>query len=49
MPNDRYAAISGQQFISGQRCAAGEATLLSLRADDGEPTGYRFQIGRAHV
>lgn len=47
MPNDRYAAISGQQFIGGQRCATGEATLLSLRADDGEPTGYRFHQATA--
>ena len=47
MPNDRYAAISGQQFIGGQRRATGEAALLSLRADDGQPTGYRFHQATA--
>ncbi|MBH2890525.1 hypothetical protein I5Q39_02105, partial [Serratia marcescens] len=47
MPNDRYAAISGQQFIGGQRRAEGEASLCSLRADDGQPTGYRFHQARA--
>lgn len=47
MPNDRYAAISGQQFIGGQRRAEGEASLCSLRADDGQPTGYRFHQATA--
>lgn len=47
MPNDRSAAISGQQFIGGQRRAEGEAVLLSLRADDGQPTGYRFHQATA--
>ncbi|HEJ8093641.1 TPA: aldehyde dehydrogenase family protein [Serratia marcescens] len=47
MPNARYAAISGQQFIGGQRRAEGEAALLSLRADDGQPTGYRFHQATA--
>lgn len=47
MPNERHVAISGQQFIGGQRRAAGEAALLSLRADDGQPTGYRFHQATA--
>ncbi|HFF9834904.1 aldehyde dehydrogenase (NADP(+)) [Serratia marcescens] len=47
MPNARDAAISGQQFIGGQRRATGEAALLSLRADDGQPTGYRFHQATA--
>ena len=34
--------ISGQQFIGGQRRASGEAELVSLRADNGQPTGHRF-------
>jgi NADP-dependent aldehyde dehydrogenase len=42
MPNDHCAAIRGQQFIGGRRCASGEAELVSLRADNGQPTGYRF-------
>ncbi|CAI2495443.1 NADP-dependent fatty aldehyde dehydrogenase [Serratia ficaria] len=42
MPNDHHAAIRGQQFIGGQRCASGAAELISLRADNGQPTGYRF-------
>ncbi|NDO81198.1 aldehyde dehydrogenase (NADP(+)) [Citrobacter sp. NCU1] len=32
----------GLQFIAGQRVGGGDATLLSLRAEDGEATGYRF-------
>ncbi|WP_333852271.1 aldehyde dehydrogenase (NADP(+)) [Leclercia sp.] len=35
-------SLSGQQFIAGRRVASGAATLPSLRAVDGEPTGYRF-------
>lgn len=34
--------IRGQQFIGGQRRASGEAELVSLRADNGQPTGHRF-------
>ncbi|MFS7269259.1 aldehyde dehydrogenase (NADP(+)), partial [Serratia proteamaculans] len=34
--------ISGQQFIGGQRRASGEAELVSLHADNGQPTGHRF-------
>lgn len=34
--------ISGQQFIGGQRRASGEAQLVSLRADNGLPTGHVF-------
>ncbi|HCA8834169.1 TPA: hypothetical protein MYI70_005811, partial [Klebsiella quasipneumoniae] len=33
---------AGRQFIAGRRVASGEATLLSLRAVDGEATGHRF-------
>lgn len=33
---------TGQQFIAGQRQASGEPVLLSLRAQDGEATGFRF-------
>ncbi|AKJ43382.1 aldehyde dehydrogenase (NADP(+)) [Pragia fontium] len=33
---------SGKQFIGGERVAEGERTLVSLRAVDGQPTGYRF-------
>jgi NADP-dependent aldehyde dehydrogenase len=33
---------AGRQFIAGRRIASGEATLLSLRAVDGEATGHRF-------
>lgn len=40
MPN--IDTISGQQFIGGERHASGEATLASLRADNGQPTGHRF-------
>lgn len=47
MPNARDTAISGQQFIGGQRRATGEAAVLSLRADDGQPTGYRFHQATA--
>ena len=46
MPNDRYAAISGQQ-LSAANAAPQEAALLSLRADDGQPTGYRFHRATA--
>ena len=34
--------FTGQQFIAGQRVASGEPSLVSLRAQDGEPTGQRF-------
>lgn len=34
--------MAGRQFIAGRRIASGEATLLSLRAVDGEATGHRF-------
>lgn len=34
--------MAGRQFIAGRRVASGEATLLSLRAVDGEATGHRF-------
>lgn len=34
-------------LIGGQRRATGEAALLSLRADDGQPTGYRFHQATA--
>ncbi|MGA9616843.1 MAG: aldehyde dehydrogenase family protein, partial [Serratia proteamaculans] len=40
MPNAH--TISGQQFIGGQRRASGEAELISLRADNGQPIGHRF-------
>ncbi|CAI0830085.1 NADP-dependent fatty aldehyde dehydrogenase [Serratia quinivorans] len=40
MPN--AYTIRGQQFIGGQRRASGEAELVSLRADNGQPTGHRF-------
>ncbi|MFN1141632.1 aldehyde dehydrogenase (NADP(+)) [Serratia quinivorans] len=40
MPN--AYTIRGQQFIGGQRRASGEAELVSLRADSGQPTGHRF-------
>ncbi|AYW53247.1 aldehyde dehydrogenase (NADP(+)) [Raoultella ornithinolytica] len=33
---------AGRQFIAGRRVASGEATLLSLKAADGEATGHRF-------
>jgi NADP-dependent aldehyde dehydrogenase len=33
---------AGRQFIAGRRVASGEATLLSLKAVDGEATGHRF-------
>lgn len=36
------AMTAGRQFIAGRRIASGEATLLSLRAADGETTGQRF-------
>ncbi|MDR9889229.1 aldehyde dehydrogenase (NADP(+)) [Pseudenterobacter timonensis] len=32
----------GQQFIAGQRIGSSEKSLISLRAEDGEATGYRF-------
>jgi len=35
-------SLSGKQFIAGRRAASAAATLPSLRAADGEPTGYRF-------
>ena len=35
-------SVLGQQFIAGRRMASGEATLPSLRAADGELTGYHF-------
>lgn len=34
----------GKQFIAGKRVASGDATLLSLRAEDGEATGFRFHM-----
>ncbi|NUU64976.1 aldehyde dehydrogenase (NADP(+)) [Enterobacteriaceae bacterium BIT-l23] len=34
--------LTGQQFIGAERTGSGEATLLSLRAADGQPTGWRF-------
>lgn len=40
MPNTY--TISGRQFIGGQRHASGEADLVSLRADNGLPTGHTF-------
>ncbi|MHA7847288.1 aldehyde dehydrogenase (NADP(+)) [Serratia sp. D1N4] len=40
MPNT--ITLSGQQFIGGQRTASGTAELISLRADNDQPTGYRF-------
>ncbi|HED2414115.1 aldehyde dehydrogenase (NADP(+)) [Raoultella planticola] len=33
---------AGRQFIAGRRVASGEATLLSLKAADGDATGHRF-------
>ncbi|WP_434462788.1 aldehyde dehydrogenase (NADP(+)) [Serratia plymuthica] len=45
MPN--IYAISGQQFIGGERRASGEAMLVSLRADNGQPTGHRFHQATA--
>ena len=33
---------AGRQFIAGCRVASGEATLLSLKAADGDATGHRF-------
>lgn len=40
MPN--AYTLSGRQFIGGQRYASGEADLISLRADNGLPTGHVF-------
>jgi len=37
-----FQSTHGQQFINGQRTASGEATLTSLRAQDGAPVGPRF-------
>jgi alpha-ketoglutaric semialdehyde dehydrogenase len=34
--------LTGQQFIGAERTGSGEASLLSLRAVDGKPTGWRF-------
>ncbi|HDJ1438776.1 TPA: aldehyde dehydrogenase (NADP(+)) [Serratia rubidaea] len=40
--------LSGKQFIGGQRVASGAAELISLRADNGQPTGYRFHPASRH-
>ncbi|MDQ9125066.1 aldehyde dehydrogenase (NADP(+)) [Serratia fonticola] len=42
MPTHSTYALSGKQFIGGQRIASGNAELLSLRADNNRPTGHRF-------
>ncbi|MBC3212729.1 aldehyde dehydrogenase (NADP(+)) [Serratia fonticola] len=42
MPTHNTYALSGKQFIGGQRIASGNAELISLRADNNQPTGYRF-------
>ncbi|AHG18492.1 ketoglutarate semialdehyde dehydrogenase [Chania multitudinisentens RB-25] len=42
MPNNSDITISGKQFIGSQRVASGKAELASLRADNGQPSGYRF-------
>lgn len=42
MPDNNMIAISGKQFIAGQRIASGEAQLISLCAENGQPTGFRF-------
>ncbi len=34
--------LTGQQFIGGERIGSGEASLVSLRAADAQPTGWRF-------
>ncbi|MBU3891339.1 aldehyde dehydrogenase (NADP(+)) [Serratia rubidaea] len=40
--------LSGKQFIGGRRVASGTAELVSLRADNGQPTGYRFHQASRH-
>lgn len=40
-------SILGKQFINGERVAAGPADLVSYKAADGEPTGYRFHVATA--
>lgn len=42
MPTHSTYNLSGKQFIGGQRIASGDAELISLRADNNQPTGYRF-------
>lgn len=42
MPSHNTFIPSGKQFIGGQRIASGNAELFSLRADNHQPTGYRF-------